>query len=303
MSTKQRPAGRSPRPVIRGESLPVCIDFLNLTFPSGKPVALIAEVIALLGIESAEDTGRGLHGYSNRVDCGGYGVVCYGGESQRGTVLVSINGAGCNRIARFSSLRAWAEPLGARITRLDIAVDDHKGKQIDVASAQVAWRDGQFKVGGRPPKAALHDDLGSGDGKTLYIGSRESGKLCRIYEKGRQLGEKLSTWARAEVEWHSKDRIIPWDAVTYPARFLAGSFPFFEFLDMLAERMRTVKAVAEITLEQLTKWVRSAAGKTVNCMLQHFGGDVCEVVNLIRREGVPGRLKGVWRHGDGMLVA
>ena len=291
----------SPRSVIRGEtsvSLPVCIDYLSFTVAGGDVGAIVLEAQAFLGVPVVEDRGRGLFGYRSSVDLGGYGIVAYGGEAQRGTIFVSITGEGCRRIADLGRVRTWAESLGARITRLDIAADDFDSVAVDIPRAIAAWRDGLFKVGGRPPKARCIDDFGSGEGRTLYVGSRQGGKLCRVYEKGKQLGDTESAWIRAEVELHAKDRVIPWEAVTEPTKFLAGSFPYFQFLSLVAERIRTIKKATAITIEAVARWVKLAAGKSINVLLQHFEGDVCELVFSVRRDGIPRRLKGWWGAED-----
>jgi phage replication initiation protein len=287
----------SPRPVIRGEtsvSLPVSIDYLSFTVPGGNVAEIILEAQAFLGVSEVEDRQRGMFGYRSSIDLGGYGVVAYGGEAQRGTVLVSVNGEGCRRIADLGRVRGWAESVGARITRLDIAADDFESVSVDVPRAIQAWRDGLFKVGGRPPKARWIDDFGSGEGCTLYVGSRQGGKLCRVYDKGKQLGDADSKWTRAEVELRAKDRVIPWDAVTEPVRFLAGSFPYFAFLSLIAERIRTIKRATEISIDAVKRWVKLAAGKSINVLLQHFEGDFAELVVAVRRDGIPARLKGWW---------
>ena len=121
--------------------------------------AIAREVCAFLGIESVEDRKRGMHGYSASRDFRGYGVLAYGGHAQRGTVLVSINGEGCRRVADFGRARVWAESFGARITRLDIAADDHDAAHVDLPGAIQAWRDGLFTLSGRPPKGRLIDDF------------------------------------------------------------------------------------------------------------------------------------------------
>ncbi len=252
------------------------------------------EAQAFLGCESVEDRKRGMFGYRASLDLGRYGVIAYGGEAQRGTVLVSINGEGCRRIADFGRVRAWAESVGARITRLDIAADDHESGSMDIPRAIQAWRDGLFTLGGRPPKARWIDDFGGGGGYTLYVGTRQGGKLCRVYEKGKQLGEPESKWVRAEVELHAKDRVIPWDAVTEPVRYLAGSFPFFSFLSLVAERIRTIKRATEISIEAVARWVKLAAGKSINVLLDHYDGDYAGLVVAVRRDGIPKRLQGWW---------
>ena len=94
----------SPRSVIRGESLlslPVCLDYLSFTVPAGDVDAIVREACGFLGIESVENRNRGMFGYSASRDLGGYGVVAYGGDAQRGTVLISVNGEGCRRVADF----------------------------------------------------------------------------------------------------------------------------------------------------------------------------------------------------------
>lgn len=256
--------------------------------------AILSEAQAFLGLQSVEDRRRGMFGYRESVDLGGCGVVAHGGDAQRGTVLVSINGEGCRRIADFGRVRRWAESLGARITRLDIAADDFESECVDIPRAVQAWRDGLFTNGGRPPKARSIDDFGNGDGCTFYVGSRQGGKLCRVYEKGKQLGDPASKWTRAEVEIHAKDRVIPWDAVTDPVRFLAGSFPFFAFLSLAAERIKTIKRATEISIEAVKAWVKLAAGKSINVLLDHHDGDFVGLVLEVRREGIPRRLQGWW---------
>jgi DNA relaxase NicK len=294
----------SPRPVIRGESsvsLAVSIDYLSFTIPGGDVGAIVDEAQAFLGLSAVEDRGRGVFGYLASVDLGGYGLVAYGGEAQRGTVLVSINGEGCRRIADFGRVRSWAESLGARITRLDIAADDHDAVVLDVSGAIQAWRDDLFKVGSRAPKARCIDDFDGGDGRTLYVGTRQSGKLCRVYEKGKQLGDAKSKWTRAEVELHAKDRVIPWDAVTDPVPYLAGSYPYFAFLSLVAERIRTLKRGSAISIEAVRGWVKHAAGKSINALLEHFQGDYAGLINSVRRRGVPRRLKGWWKAAEQLV--
>jgi len=287
---------------MRGESvsppcnkpLSVSIDYFSFSVPGGYVSGIVSECMAFLGIDAVTDRRRGLFGYLSSIDLGGYGVVAFGGDNQRGTVLVSINGAGCSRIANFGRVREWAESLKARITRIDLAADDHYGKTFTVRKAIKAFREGAFNLSGRPPFSRRIDDMGSGSGDTLYIGSRAGGKLCRVYEKGKQLGDKRSRWVRAEVELHAKDRVIPWDVLNDPVRFLAGTFPFFAFLSLTPERIKTIKKATAISIQVVERWVKTAAGKSINVLLEHFGGDIGAMVFAVRRDGVPKRLQGLW---------
>jgi hypothetical protein len=118
----------------------VSLDYFSFTVPAGDVGGIVREAVAFLGIQSVEDRKRGMFGYRASLDLGGYGLIAYGGEAQRGTVLVSINGEGCRRIADFGRVRSWAESLGARITRLDIAADDYESESLDIPRAIEAWR-------------------------------------------------------------------------------------------------------------------------------------------------------------------
>jgi phage replication initiation protein len=123
-----------------------------------------------------------------------YGLLAYGGESQKGSIHVEINAQGCAAVVHWEEIAEWGEKRNAVITRLDLAHDDFTGDEITVGVGLDWYREGRFNQSGRPPKAKLIDDLGSGEGRTFYVGNRKSGKYLRIYEKGKQLGDPSSPW-------------------------------------------------------------------------------------------------------------
>lgn len=87
--------------------------------------------------------------------------------------------------------------------------DDFDGL-ITLAQAKEWFEAGDFHSGkGYSPSGEYIDDFGSGKGKTLYVGSGKTGKVLRIYEKGKQLGDPQSPWIRWELELHNKDRVLP----------------------------------------------------------------------------------------------
>ena len=73
-----------------------------------------------------------------------------------------------------------------------------------------------------------------------------------------------------------------------------GSYPYFSFLSLVAERIRTIKHATEISIEAVARWVKLAAGKSINVLLDHMDGDYAGLVVAVRRDGVPKRLKGWW---------
>lgn len=300
-----RPDARasSPRLVIRGESTegevcPAFVDWLAFTLNPipGQSLAWLFDALAdVFGVQNRQEwveSGKGWNGYTRRVDLGSYGLLAFGGEAQKNTIHVELNAHACAAVPDWVGVRRWGEDHGARITRVDLAHDDFDAKSIDIPLARQWLEEGKFTAGGRSPKAKLVDDLGSGQGKTLYVGRRLSGKLLRIYEKGKQLGCSTSPWVRAEVEIRSKNREIPWDTVTAPERYLAGAYPALAFLSTQQCRLRTQQRAAEISYEVMVSNLRVQSGKALSVMAQVHQGDAAAVLVQVIRKGVPKRLRG-----------
>jgi DNA relaxase NicK len=312
-----RTAGvQSPHVVKRGETLPhinsvskssehayqvAHIDWLAFTLiPSlgaeENPILwLLPQLREIFSLPDfvAQSLGKGWNGYTNRVNLGDgarYGLIAYGGEKQRGTVHVELNAMACAHVSSWHTVQQWGESLSAKITRVDLAHDDMQGDAVNIEK-MLAWhKAGEFTTSGRPPKLRLIDDLGSGEGKTFYVGNRANGKLLRGYEKGKQLGDPSSQWFRAELELHNKGRVIPWDVLTTPSTYLAGGYPCLAFLSAEQSKIRTISKAVEITIGSMEHYLRTAGGKSINVLMQVHGGDAFALVNSIKRDGVPRRL-------------
>ena len=93
---------------------------------------------------------------------GRYGpvVVTWGGEAQRGTVYVSIPGtiSGALTAHKLAQISVFLEKTGARLTRLDCAVDDYDGRFLTIERVREWYAEGRFISNGRPPKAT-HTNL------------------------------------------------------------------------------------------------------------------------------------------------
>lgn len=270
------------------------IDWLAFTItpPEGFGLPwLVGELVVLFRISETAPCGKGWYGYTHRWDLGGYGLLAYGGESQQGSFHIEINASGCARVADWRKVIKWGETYNVTITRVDLAHDDIEGKALTIAKAR-EWLDaGGFSTNGRPPAARLFDDLDSGKGKTLYVGSRVNGKLCRIYEKGRQLGDTSSLWTRVEVEFRNKSRIIPWDVLIKPGPYLAGAYPCLLFLSVSQSKIRTITKTVTISLASAVQNARLMVGNLVHVMMQVHNGDAFAVVNELKRDGIPRRLR------------
>lgn len=279
-----------------GDSHKAHIDWLGLTLPIPEGVGNVASwavvELARFGFSSLTDKHKGWFGYRHQQsiddDCG---LIAYGGEAQRGTLHIELTGKGCKVIEDWPALRAWCDSCGAKITRVDLAHDDLTGKTANLSRCRQWLDSGLFSMGTRPPKARLIDDLGSGEGSTLYVGARANGKMFRGYEKGKQLGDVLSLWFRLEVELRAKDRTIPLDVLTDPTPYLAGAFPALAFLSEAQHKIRTLKKAVETSVERSIDNARNTVGKLVNFLVTAAGWSHLQVAQALQRDGVPSRLK------------
>lgn len=246
-------------------------------------------------------TGKGWNGYKERHNithanhiCD-FGLIAHGGDNQRGTSSIQLNAQACALITDWQSLKTWCEQNASKITRIDLAHDDMIGEVLTIAKGIQWLQEGLFSNNGiregmTAIKGRLIDDLGSGDGKTLYVGNRKSGKMLRIYEKGKQLGDKLSTWVRAELELKDKDRVIPWDALVNPSHYLAAAYPCLNYLSAIQHKIKTIKKAVSISMGAAVQHLRNMGGMLINVMMQEQGGDAFEVINVLKRPGIPKRL-------------
>ncbi|MBC3928463.1 replication initiation factor domain-containing protein [Undibacterium sp. CY21W] len=122
------------------------------------------------------------------------------------------------------------------------------------------------------------------------------GKFCRFYEKGRQLGDKNSSWCRAEVEFKSSDRIIPLDVLLEPSAYFAGAYPCFaEFFDQEhAARLQLKEKTARTTLATAVRVFKHQFGKYQSFFRSLHGDDAwLEMSCSDDRDAVPKRLEAV----------
>lgn len=293
---------RTPLPYEAGQSKAAIIDWLAFTVrpPKDQDVEWVIRQLRDLGvIGTVEALYGGYAGYACKAHyqegkqrlC----LIAWGGRSQASTVYVSFTGHGCARIKNWQAMRSWLEGHSATITRLDLAYDDLEGECVSIAQAVEWYQSGGFGAGGRMPSHQLHGDWLLGDqskkGRTLEIGSREGGKLCRVYEKGKQLGDPDNPWVRVEVEWHNESRHIPHEALTIPGKYLAGAYDCLHFLDQEQCRIQTQQRAAQVSYGYAMYNGRRLVGKLVNLALEVNGGDYVEVVEQLRRDGYPARVE------------
>lgn len=307
---------------------------------------LALEFSALLGFDLGDDRpGRDYYDHTTTIlNAFGQeiGSVSGGGASQRDTFCFTLKGEGCTfarpgwekRVTEF-----FADKF-PKITRIDLARDCFKFGDLSIEAAVVAYFDHGFSYQNRLPKYSCHGGwmdqnmLGSiyaggpvsqsafdsadsvGNSRTFQVGKRESGKLCRIYEKGHQYGMMDDEWVRAEVELRSVNRVIPWDALARPGDYFAGAYEFCSWLvhNVDPVTIKTQTKVAELSIAAAMRWVERVVAPTLvaitsavenhdwldNLVVKHQGRSMPRSMRGLDHTGV---MHGLKKYFDAQVVA
>ncbi len=237
------------------------------------------EKILGYGVTSKRD--QGMNFYTESWVLGdNFGFVCFGGQSQ--TMLITINGSGCSEALpgwekRLHAFLSSKQVVRGQISRIDLAHDDMEGAYLSVDWAVERWKERGFNSskGGRKCNIETvgnwHEP--TGQGRTVTFGIRASGKFCRFYEKGKQLGVVESMWVRAEVEFKASDRVIPLDILLEPQNYFAGAYPCFaEFAHVeTPKRLELKQKTAEISVDAACRVTKHQFGKYNRFLRQLFG--------------------------------
>lgn len=294
----------SPRPVTRGESPKgqqvVNVDWLNATFqqPALSKVGFVDFLAAMLGRPVYGVEGKGLIGFAESITLyakhgsvsSHIGSIAWGGSSQAGRWLLQLTGVGCQLVRDWEGMRDFLESLGAKLTRVDLALDFLDGART-VDDALDMYEAGEFQLGGRPPSTRVDGDwLGGVQGRTFYVGNSKNGKMLRVYEKGKQLGDCESEWTRYEVQLGSRDRVIPFDVLTDRDAFFAGCYPALEsMVSVAAQQVPTLQKGGEVTMAHLLFHLRRCYGKLLH-VCGEVGATDADLIEEVRVIGTPRRV-------------
>ncbi len=236
---------------------------------------------------------RGWQGYERTAEVRGteqgcLGFISWGGNN--GSVHVELSGLGCVGLDHLEAYRIL-ENRGANLTRIDLAAD--------MISTGVNWGEWiieqhaaggfQFAEGGKPPSMRpiyQTDDKGIIHLETTYIGTRESGKMLRGYDKGIESGYcDRGEWWRLEAELRARNnRPLPLAMLARPSHYLAGCYPCLEFLSEAPTRIKTIQKEAQGSVAKKLKWLRTQVGPTIAWLLS-LGIEPEELCAAASREG------------------
>lgn len=217
------------------------------------------------------------------------------GISKSGEVLITLSGQGCQHVPDWHYVKRIARDLGAHLTRLDIAVDDHLGQWFDVAHFKDLYDQGAFTMNGRPP-TSRHVIASHNKGCSLYIGQKGHKEL-NVYEKGKQLKDPDSPYVRCELRLYAKRLDLPLDALTNPGKYFGGAYKVLEELIFgELERLQVKENMVKPSAKAMVDYLNTNAGTALGVLWQaalrrgeEYANSI--VTRYLTREGVPGRFK------------
>lgn len=222
---------------------------------------------------------------------------------QNSTIHANIMGTACTFAEPGWSHRLadLIDECNAVLTRADLALDFFDGYLGGIESVRTDYRDGLCNVGGRKLKFNLVGDWENGHDRSVYLGSREAGKVTNIYEKGDQLyGEKTgSEWLRFELRYGNKLRVLSSDMLRRPDDFFSGASEWHAAVLLKATSTITPESVPcakRLPIETVQaecarniRWIAQTAASSMSLFLQMVDG--VELWEIAGNAKLPGRLR------------
>lgn len=187
----------------------VLYDWLSFTSKHHTPDELI-DALGLSHVNWQEIKGH--KGYRDRKFFSHISIH-YNGRDDMG-VWVEMSGQGCRAFETLSQtgwegIFSFIRENGLKITRLDVAYDDHTGI-LDMPAMLDDTQCGMYIS-----KSDYWETIISSKGSSILIGSPQSRVLIRIYDKARERGITDEHWIRVELQMRD-DRAIQFNRIGMP---------------------------------------------------------------------------------------
>lgn len=271
----------------------VIYDWVSITSKIHTP----EQIIALLGMEQVSwDIIKGAHGYKDRLYLNCISIH-YNGSKDMG-VWLEMSGQGCRAFETVGHgdfdflFRLVSEHPGQmKLTRLDVAFDDHTG----LLNMQDLIND--TLRGNYVAKANSWEVIQSSKGTSVIIGSRQSPVLIRIYDKAAERNVvDGSHWIRVELQLRD-DRCLQFVNLEYEIgeRFAGVILNYLRYVvpdemdsnkwrwpltdywsDLIGEACRIsiyTKPGIEYNVFRCEKFVFNQSGNAIDALLQIYDVD------------------------------
>lgn len=214
----------------------ILYDWLSFTHKVNDPFYIIS-VLGLDGVDWQQV--KGARGYHDRLyfDCIS---IHYNGRNDMGC-WCEMSGQGCRAFETYSDLpNKWPDLFQAiqedrmKITRLDVAFDDHTGV-LDIDRLLLDTQNQEYVSKSRDWSVTV-----SSKGKTIDIGSPKSDVYIRIYDKAAERNCDPGThWIRCELQLRDEraqkfatltDTVNPW-ALSLGSAYCGVMINYLRYVD------------------------------------------------------------------------
>ena len=267
----------------------VLYDWLSFTSKTHAP----EDLIAALGLSSCPwQEIKGAHGYRDRKYFSCISIH-YNGREDMG-VWVEMSGQGCRTFETLSrvgwdALFSFIDTNHLKITRLDVAFDDHSGI-LNIRDIVEDTQEGNFVS-----KSDYWETVLSSKGSTVQIGSPQSKVLVRIYDKARERRCSEGThWVRVEIQLRD-DRaiqftkipmsigeafsgvllnylryVIPDDTDTNKWRWMMRPY-WINMLEVVTPISIYTAPGMDYNIDRCREYVVNQAGNAIDCLIRIYG--------------------------------
>lgn len=267
----------------------VLYDWLSFTSKTHTP----EDLIAALGLSSCPwQEIKGAHGYRDRKYFSCISIH-YNGREDMG-VWVEMSGQGCRTFETLSrvgwdALFSFIDTNHLKITRLDVAFDDHSGI-LNIRDIVEDTQEGNFVS-----KSDYWETVLSSKGSTVQIGSPQSKVLVRIYDKARERRCSEGThWVRVEIQLRD-DRaiqftkipmsigeafsgvllnylryVIPDDTDTNKWRWMMRPY-WINMLEVVTPISIYTAPGMDYNIDRCREYVVNQAGNAIDCLIRIYG--------------------------------
>ena len=271
----------------------VIYDWLSFTSQIHTP----QELIAALGLSHGSwSISKGFYGYR---DCLYYSSIRIHFNGREGMgVCVEMSGQGCRTfeslsVVTWEQIFSFIHENDLKITRLDIAYDDHTG----ILPLYRIVQDTMF--GNFVSKSTFWGAHITSEGTTVDFGKKSSSVMIRIYDKAAERNCEPGThWIRCEIQLRD-DRAAQFTKIPLPIgesfagvllnylRFVEPSndenksrWPMTDYWRDLVEDAQRISIYRtpgiEYNVDRLKNLVVNQWGNAIDCMIQLFGIDRLE---------------------------
>lgn len=260
---------------------------------------------AIFGFSSYQKRDRGLNRYQHSYSIGAsdnelvnYGTICIGGNND--TCCIVITGMGCNVANNDWELRLhnFAQQLGSsfRISRIDVTRDFFQG-EYTVDDAERDYLEGGYTLSKVTPicdkQGADWFNNNTNSGRTFYIGSRKnSSRLVRVYEKGKQLGDPDSCWVRLEVCYRRRDLVLPIDMLINPTAYVSEYLAIRKALFSLSDKPKSIDVKSkklQLSFERAKIIYARQSGRWINFLIK-LGRTSDEIIKELTKHLKPDQI-------------